>query len=75
MEIRRSRDNKPVHINVDMEGLMDKVAVQNFVPVVDDEKIFIGIVTRRDVIHYLAGRGKKESAYPPGAQKKEAAAR
>ena len=74
MEIRRSRDNKPVHINVDMEGLMDKVAVQNFVPVVDDDKVFIGIVTRRDVIHYLAGRRKKESMTPSGA-KKEAAAR
>lgn len=53
MEIARSRDNKPVHINVDMEGLMEKVAVQNFVPVVDDEKTFIGIVTRRDIINYL----------------------
>lgn len=54
MEVRRDHDNKPVHVNIDMEGLMEKVSVQNFVPVVDDEKIFIGIVTRRDVIHYLA---------------------
>ena len=56
MEIRRTRDNKPVHVDVDMEGLLEKVSVQNFVPVIDDEKVFIGIVSRRDVIHYLAGQ-------------------
>ena len=54
MQVNRSRDNKPVHVNVDMEGLLEKVSAQNFVPVIDDEKIFIGIITRRDVIHYLA---------------------
>lgn len=54
MEIKRARDNKPVHICETMEGLLEKVAVQNFVPVVDDGRIFIGIVTRGDVINYLA---------------------
>ena len=53
MEMIRNRDNKPVHVNVDMEGLLDKVMHQNFVPVVDDDKVFIGIVTRKDVIQYL----------------------
>lgn len=62
MEIRRGYDNKPVHINEDMEGLLEKVAVQNFVPVVDDEKIFIGIVTRREVINYLTGQRRREAA-------------
>ena len=36
-----------------MEGLLERVMRQNFVPVVDDEKTFIGIVTRKDVILYL----------------------
>lgn len=54
MQVNRSRDNKPVHVDVDMEGLLEKVSAQNFVPVIDDEKVFIGIITRRDVIHYLA---------------------
>ena len=49
MQVNRSRDNKPVHVDVDMEGLLEKVSAQNFVPVIDDEKIFIGIITRRDV--------------------------
>lgn len=53
MQIRRRYDNKPVSINETMEGLLEKVTVQNFVPVVDDDRIFIGIVTRRDVIWHL----------------------
>ena len=53
MQIVRKRDNKAVHANVDMEGLLERVMRQNFVPVVDDEKTFIGIVTRKDVILYL----------------------
>ena len=53
MEIKRQYDNRPVSANENIEGLREKVAVQNFVPVVDDDKIFIGIVTRRDVIQHL----------------------
>ena len=53
MQIVRKRDNKAVHANVDMEGLLERVMRQNFVPVVDDEKTFIGIVTRKDVVLYL----------------------
>lgn len=60
MEMIRNRDNKPVHVNVDMEGLLDKVMHQNFVPVVDDDKVFIGIVTRKDVIQYLMDELKKK---------------
>ena len=36
-----------------MEDLFDKIINQNFVPVVDDARIFIGIVTRKDVLLYL----------------------
>lgn len=62
MGVRRRYDNKPVSINENMEGLLEKVTVQNFVPVVDDEKVFIGIVTRRDVIHYLAKQHQQARA-------------
>ena len=64
MQVNRSRDNKPVHVDVDMEGLLEKVSAQNFVPVIDDEKVFIGIITRRDAIHYLAKqcRSREEAA-------------
>lgn len=61
MEIKRARDNKPVHICETMEGLLEKVSVQNFVPVVDDGRIFIGIVTRGEVLNYLA-KQRQEAA-------------
>lgn len=52
--IRRRRDNLPVNAQADMEDLFEKVSNQNFVPVVDDQNVFIGIVTRKDVLLYLA---------------------
>ncbi|MEG0988391.1 MAG: CBS domain-containing protein [Clostridium sp.] len=53
IEVPRRTDNKPVSINSDMDDLMDKVLNQNFIPVLDDQKNFIGIVTRKDMIRYL----------------------
>lgn len=45
-----------VTIDTPMESLLDKVRSQNFVPVVDDRGIFIGIITRRDVIQYFVDK-------------------
>ena len=50
--IRRKRKTMAVYVNARMEALMEKVLNQNFVPVVDDNDIFIGIVKRKDIIHY-----------------------
>ncbi|WP_025026690.1 CBS domain-containing protein [Caldalkalibacillus mannanilyticus] len=44
--------NKPVSINADMEDLISLAIEQNFVPVVDDKHIFIGIIRRREIIEY-----------------------
>ena len=52
-DIPRKRENLPVSIQSDMEDLMSKAVNQNFVPVVDDKDIFIGIITRKDIILYL----------------------
>lgn len=52
-EIPRRLDNRPVLADAAMEDLLDKVLKQNFVPVLDDQKNFIGIITRKDVIQYL----------------------
>lgn len=52
--IRRRRDNMPVNVQESMENLFDKVTNQNFVPVIDDKSVFIGIVTRKDILLYLA---------------------
>jgi len=52
-DVRRRRDNEPVNVLSNMEGLIMKVMNQNFVPVVDDRGAFMGIITRRAVIGYL----------------------
>ena len=43
-----------VHINATMEELYHRSISQNFIPVVDDRGMFIGIVTRQDIIKYFA---------------------
>ena len=53
MEVRRKWDNEPVDVDVNMEDLLNKAMNQNFVPVIDDRKRFIGIITRKDLIQYL----------------------
>ena len=46
----------PVRVTVPIPELWDKVLDQNFVPVVDDRDMFMGIVTRRSVMAYLMNR-------------------
>lgn len=53
MTVPRKWDNQPVEVDVDMEDLLNKAMNQNFVPVIDDGKCFIGIITRKDLIQYL----------------------
>lgn len=50
--IPRRSDNHPVSIDATMEDMIDKALNQNFVPVVDDQENFIGIITRKDIIRY-----------------------
>jgi CBS domain-containing protein len=45
--------NKPVHIDCNIEDLVATTISQNFVPVVDDNNIFIGIIKRSDIITYF----------------------
>lgn len=53
-EIEKHTQNTPVSINAQMEDLIARAAEQNFVPVVDDNGIFIGIVRRSELIRYCA---------------------
>ena len=55
-DIPRRRDNKPVDANANMEDLFQTVMNQNFVPVIDDKRHYIGIITRKDVIGYLISK-------------------
>lgn len=53
-EITSRRTNKPVRIDSRIVDLLSLASEQNFVPVVDDQGIFIGIVRRREIIEYCA---------------------
>lgn len=44
---------RAVCIDTDMEELLEQAQIQNFVPVVDDRNVFIGIITRSDIIRYF----------------------
>jgi CBS domain-containing protein len=45
---------RAVGIDAEMEELFSRAVEQNFVPVVDSRNAFVGIVTRRAMIQYLA---------------------
>lgn len=55
-KVKRRRDNEAVSINEDINSLWDKVINQNFVPVTDDDGVFIGIVTRKDIMVHLKSK-------------------
>ena len=51
--IDRRRDYIPISVRADMEDLVRVAINQNFVPVLDDEDKFIGIVTRKDIMKFF----------------------
>lgn len=53
-DIEKHTKNNPVSIDAQMEDLIARAAEQNFVPVVDDNGVFIGIVRRSELIKYCA---------------------
>lgn len=65
----RKRDNEPVNVNCNIEDLVMTSMNQNFVPVIDDNGIFIGIVTRKSIIEYCYKRYKAVSSAQAGVEK------
>jgi len=53
-EVEQHVLNLPVTIDAQMEDLISRAVAQNFIPVVDDQQIFIGIVRRREMIEYCS---------------------
>ncbi len=49
-EIINKDKYRAVPITATMDELLDQALAQNFVPVVDDRGLFMGIVTRKDII-------------------------
>ena len=59
--IKCRRTYKPVNVNATSDELLQLVITQNFVPVVDDGNVFIGIVKRRDVLNYYLTEMEKKA--------------
>jgi CBS domain containing-hemolysin-like protein len=51
-DILKGRQNAPVNVNAAIEDLLLMAMNQNFIPVTDDRGLFIGIVTRKDIMQY-----------------------
>ena len=52
-DIIQSGKIRPVCIDTNMEELLGQAQMQNFVPVIDDINVFIGIITRSEIIKYF----------------------
>ncbi len=48
-------DYQPIQASASMDEILTRAYYQNFVPVVDDRGVFIGIIKRKDIIRHLAG--------------------
>ena len=59
-DIPKKSEYASVSINSNMEDLIARAMAQNFVPVVDDNNIFIGIVTRKSVLKEFERQMKEE---------------
>ena len=56
--IPRYHDNKAVNASCDLQDIFKTALDQNFIPVVDDNNIFIGIITRKNIFNYLTTKNK-----------------
>lgn len=45
-------NNKPVSIDAHIEDLITLAIDQNFIPIIDDQGIYVGIVRRREILEY-----------------------
>ncbi|HAE62000.1 MAG TPA: CBS domain-containing protein [Eubacteriaceae bacterium] len=61
-DIKRRRKVESAGINESLEVIIELSKSQNFVPITDDDGVFIGIITRQEVIDYLLKTDKLISA-------------
>ncbi len=59
IKVPRYFNDKAVRVDTNVEELFTLSAQQNYVPVVDDRGMFIGIVTRKDIINYMVKTKKQ----------------
>ena len=58
-DIPRRTEVLSVNANSSMDDIIDMAIAQNFVPVTDDNNVFIGIVTRKDILKHLRDKLNK----------------
>lgn len=68
----RRRDYKAVPVTTDMHALLNAAIDQNFVPVVDDRNVFIGIVRRTAILQQVAKdyESPKGNVFPENTKSK-----
>lgn len=73
----RRRDYKAVPVTTDMHALLNAAVDQNFVPVVDDRNVFIGIVRRTAILQQVVKdyESPKGNVFPETAKKAKPARR
>lgn len=49
-------------VDTSMEDLVKLITIQNYVPIIDDRNILMGIVTRRELMKYLLNEVKKSNS-------------
>ena len=59
MEIERYRPYNAVTLDATFDELYTYALSQNFIPVVDDRNIYIGIIKRKDIFVYLKQKTEK----------------
>ena len=60
--IPRRKDYKAVTVTTTMDELVQAALAQNFVPVIDGKKSFIGLIKRQDIIRYCYDRYRSSAA-------------
>lgn len=48
-------------VDISMTELINAITIQNYVPIIDDRDILMGIVTRRNLMKYLVEKGLSEN--------------
>lgn len=58
MQVPRQRRYQAIQYDASMDELLNLALNQNFIPVLDDNSVFIGIVTRKAIIEYFTKADK-----------------
>ncbi|MCH3966769.1 MAG: CBS domain-containing protein [Bacilli bacterium] len=54
-QVGHEREVQAIRYDSDMDSLLDLAVNQNFVPVMDEQGIFMGIITRKAILTYAKG--------------------